>query len=209
MDEVSLTEPQSGRREETSVLNDSAYLEDLRNQMLKFAILQLSDVSLAEEAVQEALMGALKNAGSFGRRAALKTWVFAILKNKIADTLRQRQRFVGTGNLYDADSENEVLDILFDSNGFWHTQERPVAWTEPAESMLNEHFWRVFDACLNGLPDVQARIFMMREFLELDSTEICMTEAISVSNLHVILHRARLRLRECLENKWFQGERRR
>ena len=208
MEEVSWTEAQAHRAAGPSVLTDPEYLQDLRNQMLKFAILQLSDESLAEEAVQEALMGALKNADSFGRRAALKTWVFAILKNKITDILRQRRRLVETSRLLDADSDDEALEMLFDSKGFWHAEERPVSWTEPAQSTLNAHFWRVFDACLNGLPEVQARIFMMREFLELDSTEICTMEGISVSNLHVILHRARLRLRECLENKWFQGEKR-
>ena len=72
--------------ENTSLLADTQFLESLRRQMLKFATLQLSDAHLAEDAVQEALIGALKNAGSFGGRAALKTWVFAILKNKIADT---------------------------------------------------------------------------------------------------------------------------
>lgn len=79
---------------EPSILTDTAFLNDLRRQMVKFATLQLSNSHLAEDAVQEALIGALKNAKSFAGRAALKTWVFAILKNKIADVLRQKQRMV-------------------------------------------------------------------------------------------------------------------
>ena len=48
---------------------------------------------------------------------------------------------------------------------------------------------------------------MMREFVELETEEICESLGLSVSNLHVILHRARLRLRECMENNWFiEGE---
>jgi len=49
---------------------------------------------------------------------------------------------------------------------------------------------------------------MMREFVELESDEICAVVGVSVSNLNVMLYRARVRLRECLENRWFlDGER--
>jgi len=97
-------EPKSER---ASLLADTEFLESLRRQMLKFATLQLSDAHLAEDAVQEALIGALKNAKSFGGRAALKTWVFAILKNKIADVLRQKQRLVYAGSFMRDGEEDE------------------------------------------------------------------------------------------------------
>jgi RNA polymerase sigma-70 factor (TIGR02943 family) len=175
--------------------------------MIRFATLQLSDAHLAEDAVQEALIGALKNANSFGGRAALKTWVFAILKNKIADTLRQKQRLVYAGSLMgdknEDEDEDEDFSELFDRKGFWQADERPAAWHHPEEALREGQFWRVFEACLEKLPGNQARVFMMREFIELDSHEICATVGVTVSNLHVMLHRARLRLRECLENKWF------
>ncbi len=191
----------------TSLLADTEFLESLRHQMHKFATLQLSDAHLAEDAVQEALIGALKNASSFGGRAALKTWVFGILKNKIADILRQKQRRVDASSLMHEDEENEDFSELFDKKGFWQADERPVAWGNPEASLREGQFWRVFEACLENLPGNQARVFMMREFVELDSDEICATIGITVSNLNVMLHRARLRLRECLENQWFtEGE---
>ena len=84
-----MAEPMEERNnQKTKPLFDNAFLEQIRRQMLKFATLQLSDSHLAEDVVQEALVGALKNARSFGGRSALKSWVFAILKNKIADALR-------------------------------------------------------------------------------------------------------------------------
>ncbi len=188
-------------------LTDPVFLKELRLQMLKFATLQLRDEALAEDVVQEALMGALKNAKSFGRRAALKTWVFAILKNKIADVLRKGQRMVEASQLLRDDEDEENLDQLFKANGFWQVHERPASWSQPMESVKSDHFWRVFETCLSELSENQARLFMMREFLELDSTEICTTLDITTSNLHVMLYRARLRLRECLENCWFnEGE---
>jgi len=189
-----------------SHLTDPAFLTELRSQMLKFAIQQLRDETLAEDAVQEALIGALKNAGAFARRAALKTWVFAILKNKMADLLRSRQRMIEASHLAREDEEDENFEMLFDRRGYWHQEERPERWAQPMEAVKSEHFWQVFETCLNGLPENQSRLFMMREFLELDSTEICENLNITTSNLHVMLYRARLRLRECLENRWF-GER--
>lgn len=187
----------------TSLLADAEFLDNLRSQMYKFASLQLSDPHLAEDAVQEALIGALKNAHSFGGRAALKTWVFAILKNKIADTLRQKQRVINVGSLLRNDEEDEDLSALFNKRGFWQPDERPIAWGNPEESVRSDQFWIIFETCLNNLPGIQGRVFMMREFIELDSAEICTTVGITVSNLNVSLHRARLRLRECLENRWF------
>lgn len=191
----------------TNHLTDPVLLKDLRTQMLKFATLQLRDEALAEDAVQEALIGALKNVGSFNHRSALKTWVFAILKNKIADVLRSQSRRVEASRLLGDDVNEDTLAELFDSKGNWQVDERPAAWSRPMDAVKNDHFWRVFETCLNGLPGNQARLFMMREFVELDSKEICMTLDISTSNLHVMLYRARMRLRECLENRWFnEGE---
>jgi RNA polymerase sigma-70 factor (TIGR02943 family) len=182
---------------------DRAFLEDLRLQMLRYAKLQLNDSHLAEDAVQEALIGALQNAGAFGGRAALRTWVFAILKNKIADALRQSQRLVAASNLLRADEDNEEdVATMFDRNGHWNHSEEPSDWSDPEESLRDDQFWVVFEACLNNLPPKHARVFMMREFVELDTDEICAVVGITISNLHVLLHRARLRLRKCLESKW-------
>lgn len=185
------------------MFSDDVFIEDIRRQMLKFAMLQLGDSHLAEDAVQEALVGALKNTGSFGGRAALKTWVFAILKNKIADTLRHKQRTVNASSLLREEDEDEDFSGLFDTRGHWQQDERPVAWCNPEASLHEGQFWRVFEACLDGLPPKQARVFMMREFVELDAEEICAQLNLTTSNLHVMLHRSRLRLRECLENKWY------
>lgn len=192
---------------DASILSDTAFLNDLRRQMVKFATLQLSNSHAAEDAVQEALIGALKNAKSFAGRAALKTWVFAILRNKIADALRQKQRMVDASSLLREDEEGEDFSELFDQKGFWHADEKPADWGNPQGALHQSQFWKVFEACLEGLPGNQARVFMMKEFVELDAAEICTAVGITTTNLNVMLHRSRLRLRECLENTWFlKGE---
>ncbi|RCW24074.1 RNA polymerase sigma-70 factor (ECF subfamily) [Ciceribacter lividus] len=186
--------------------DDPAFLNNLRAQMLKFATLQLSDPVAAEDAVQEALTGALRNATSFGGRSALRTWVFAILKNKIVDMIRQRQRRAEIQPLLNFESDDEETTELFDRRGMWRPEDRPTDWGNPEDELLGKEFWRVFDACLNHLPAQQGRIFMMREFLDMATTEICAEADITVSNLNVLLHRARLRLRGCLESHWFAKE---
>lgn len=187
-------------------LNDPVYLGDLRAKMLKFATLQLGDKQLAEDAVQEALAGALKNQKSFAKKSALTTWVYAILKNKIADTLRSRQRFTEASELTREYLEEDESNHLFDERDHWQSGCYPASWSMPAEEVKNSQFWKIFEICLEGMPAKHSRFFMMREFLELDTQEICDSTGVSVSNLNVILYRARMRLRECLENNWFNSE---
>lgn len=192
---------------DTSILSDAAFLSDLRRQMLKFATLQLASSHAAEDAVQEALVGALKNAKAFAGRAALKTWVFAILRNKIADVLRHKQRVGEASCLLREQEESEDFSELFDPQGHWQADERPAHWGNPHEALHQQQFWKVFEICLERLPGNQARVFMMKEFVELDAGEICTAVGVTTTNLNVMLHRARLRLRECLENNWFvRGE---
>ncbi|SHO56098.1 RNA polymerase factor sigma-70 [Vibrio quintilis] len=196
-----------------AIFHDADFIESLRKQMVKFAILQIQDEHLAEDAVQEAIISAYQNIDKFERQAALKTWIFAILKNKLIDLLRKEKRTTAasqleSGHCSDGYCGNEegLMEQLFNKNGHWHKHERPVKWQQPDSGIESEHFWRVFETCLNALPERYGRLFMMREFLELESTEICHNETISVNHLNVTLYRARLRLRECLENNWYLQE---
>jgi len=186
---------------------DDPSIVAIRRDMLRFAQLQLRDAAAAEDMVQEALVAAMSNTAGFAGRAALKTWMFAILRNKIVDQIRRSSREICGSDLVDAtDADAEDFDTLFDRRGFWNPDDRPATWSDPDASLSQKEFWAVFDACLDNLPERIARIYMMREFLELDTGEICRQLGISTSNCWVILHRARMGLRECLENRWFQGE---
>lgn len=179
-------------------------LAEIRSDMLAFAKNQLNDADQAEDAVQEALVGALKNASSFNQRSSLKTWMFAILKYKIADTLRKRYRdpvLESETSCKDCDSSS---DNLFDERGHWQSDAKPKNWGNTHKLVDDQDFWKVFDLCLNQLPGEQARVFMMREYIELTSHEICETLNLTTSNLHVLLYRARMRLRTCLSSNWFE-----
>lgn len=177
----------------------------LRGDMLRFALLQLRNRETAEDMVQEAIEAALRKSASFAGDSSLKTWVFAILRNRIIDHIRQSGRTVSMSSLVDDDEDwQERLETLFNERGGWRDEARPGAWPNPEASMQNRQFWAVFETCLDLLPAKTARVFMMREFLGFESDEICTELGISVSNCHVILHRARLKLRGCLGNGWSQ-----
>lgn len=196
----------SDHEEIEDLLHNPAFLQDLRQQMIKFAFLQLSSLPQAEDVVQEALTSAFQHLDSFKGRAAFKTWVFAILKNKIIDVIRQKSRLVAMTELF-KDEESELsIDALFDASGHWHKYEAPQAWQSPEEMMEQADFWIIFEACLNHLPAKYAQVFMMREVIELSSNEICSKLELSISNFNVLMYRSRTRLRECLENKWLLKE---
>ncbi|MEG0032088.1 RNA polymerase factor sigma-70 [Acinetobacter sp.] len=199
-------EPANRDEEILQQLQSPAFLIDLRQQMLKFAILQLSSFQLAEDAVQEALASAYQHIDSFTGRAAFKTWVFAILKNKIIDLIRQKSRLMTMSELFNDEESELSIDALFDASGHWHKYEAPKAWPSPEEMLEQKDFWIIFNACLNHLPAKYAQVFMLREMIELSSDEICEKLGITVTNLNVLMYRSRTRLRECLENKWLLKE---
>jgi RNA polymerase sigma-70 factor (ECF subfamily) len=189
-----------------NLLIDDAYLNEIRRDMIRFAHLQLRDEAQAEDVVQEALVAALGKAKEFSGRSALKTWIFAILKNKIIDLIRQQTRTTNVSSLSaEEESLDQAFESLFKTNAHWAPGSRPNNWGNPEESLREKRFWDVFDACLKHLPENTARVFMMREFLEFETVEVCRELRLSTSNCNVILHRARNGLRRCLESNWFSA----
>ena len=150
-----------------------------RAYLLRFARLQLRNETWAEDAVSETMLAALTKPQSFANRSQLKTW------------------------LDSSDDEGvDPLDYLgFKADG--HFSQAPADWGNPEQQMSSRQFFEVLDACTNKLPASQGRLFLMREWLELSSEEICKELNLTPTNLYVQLHRARLRLRECLELNWF------
>ena len=181
----------------------SAQLEAHRGYLFRVAKLQLRDDALAEDVVQETLLAALSGS-PFSGKSSLKTWLTGILKHKIVDVIRRKQREPLLASTFDEECDIEDLDGLFrTSNGAWDTP--PADWGDPEQALNRIQFFDMLDFCLERLPPNTARVFMMREVMELESDEICKELAITTNNLWVILYRARMSLRECLEQNWFKG----
>jgi RNA polymerase sigma-70 factor (ECF subfamily) len=173
-------------------------VEALRPQLMRFARTQLRNEAWAEDAVSDTLLAALEKPQSFAGQSQLKTWLVGILKHKVVDQLRRHSREATV--LVGEDGE-DIDELMFLPDG--HFREIPQEWDSPEASFGQRQFFEVLEACMEHLPPAQGRVFMMREWLELETDEICKELSISSTNLWVMLHRARLRLRECLQLNWF------
>ncbi|MDM7942292.1 MAG: sigma-70 family RNA polymerase sigma factor [Hydrogenophaga sp.] len=174
---------------------------DLRGYLLKFARLQLRNDAWAEDAVSETVLAAISRPQGFAQRSQLKTWLVGILKHKIIDALRHNSREVCLPGGSDDEGSDPLDHMAFKTDG--HFAEKPAEWGNPEQDMSSRQFFAVLEACTDKLPPVQGRLFLMREWLELSSEDICKELSLTPTNLYVQLHRARLRLRECLELNWF------
>jgi len=176
----------------------------LRPRLLRFAKLQLRDDAAADDAVQEALLAATEKAAQFQGEAAAATWIFAILKNKIIDEFRRRRRDPLAAAVDPDEQElalEESIAEQFDQRNHW--AEAPAVWSDPAASLEQKRFWEVFELCIDALPIMPGRVFGMRELMGMETEEICKELGISSSNCWVLLHRARMGLRDCLSRRWF------
>lgn len=180
-------------------------LQQHRPYLLRYALLQLRNPVEAEDVVQEALLAAIEGRARFAGDSSLKTWLTGILKHKIMDAIRRKSREQPLAAGEDGD-DAAAVDALFKRDGHW--QQMPATWGDPEQALENRKFWEIFEICSRLMPERTARIFMLREVMELTTEEICQELAITPTNLWVILHRARLALRECLEIKWFGGAKR-
>ncbi len=185
-----------------------AEIESHRPYMIRFAMAKLRDAEAAEEVVQEALLSALEAVGGFAGQSSLRTWLTSILKFKIIDWQRrrvsEREHFASAPDEDDS-ADPEWMDRLFDDTGHWSP--RIAEWSHPDEALSQQQFFAVFERCMDKLPKTTARVFFKREVMGEETEEICKAEAITSSNCWVMLHRARLALRECLDRNWFQGVR--
>lgn len=180
-------------------------LTAVRPRLVSFALMHLRDRSLAEDAVQEAMMSAIEKNESFAGRSGYETWVFGILKYKILDAMRVQKRH-GRWQPLEDEVNDDAIDRQFQQNGRWQESARPSSWGEPEAAFETEHFWQVFDACMIALPENAARVFSLRELMGLSTDDICRELGIRENNCWVILHRARLRLRACIEKGWLKEE---
>lgn len=170
-----------------------------RTYLMRFARLQLRNDAWAEDCVSETLLAALAKPQAFGNRSHLKTWLVGILKHKVLDTLRARAREATLAD-DDGDGSAELDALVFKADG--HFASAPANWGNPEQELSSRQFMQMLETCVEKLPASMGRIFLMREWLELSADEICKELSVTSTNLFVQLHRARLRLRECVELNW-------
>jgi RNA polymerase sigma-70 factor (ECF subfamily) len=177
-----------------------------RDYLYRYALLHLRDASRAEDVVQETLLAAVETGDRFSGRSSLRTWLTGILKHKIIDVFRKQSRETPVPSSgTDGESDEEFADFYFDKQrtDHWHTF--PQTWGDPERALEDKRFWEVFDQCSGQMPPQIARAFYLRELMGLETDEICKELSITPTNCWVMLYRARMSLRQCLEVRWFGG----
>ena len=169
--------------------------------LYRFALGRLRNSELAENLVQETFLAALQSYQRFMGKSTERTWLVGILKHKMMDHFRRKYREISVTDL-EAD-ENAAINEFFDQTE--HLKKQPANWQPlPRQLLENGEFWTALEQCLGKLSTSCAQAFSLREIDGLASKEVCKVLGIASTNLWVLLHRARLQLRQCLEIHWFE-----
>ncbi len=184
-----------------SVSRDPSEWVDFHGDALyRFAILRVKDPNIAEDLVQETFLSALQAVDRFKGTSSVRTWLIGILKHKIIDFFRKSVKEIPASDLTLWEEEDDRE--FFDQEGHW---KRPLKEWEnsPEELVESKEFWKAFHSCLSKLPEAHRRAFALKEIDGIESEKICKVLSVTSTNLWVMLHRARSRLRKCLDANWF------
>ena len=174
------------------------WLVEHGDYLYRYALARLRDSHLAEDVVQETLLAAMQN-NSYAGQSAPRTWLTGILKHKITDMMRRQMREQPMDE--NTFPEEPGMDEFFaDDDGHWI--DKPQLWSTPQDELQQKQFLAILQQCMERLPPKLAQIFLMREIQESDNAEICKELEISSTNAWVMLYRARMGLRKCLELNW-------
>jgi len=185
-----------------TIENPEKWVDLYGDYLYKYAFYRVYEAPVAEDLVQETFLAALHSIKDFQHRSSIKTWLTSILKHKIIDHFRKKSK---EQQIDDIELHTNKLDDLFDRNGQWKI--KPAQWNaDPQKLYGQKEFMEILHKCLSELPGRQASAFILREIAGESTKEICKILDISTSNSWVLLHRARMFLRRCLEIKWFTHE---
>lgn len=179
-------------------------VEELTPGMLRIARLYVRSAALAEDVVQETWLGVLNGLDRFEERSSLRTWIYRILTN-IAKTRAVREaRSVPLSSLDSpSETDGDVVDPdRFISSGRWegHWTSAVPRWSEqPEERLLAHETIDVVRRAIDELPPTQRTVISLRDVEGWTSEEVRNVLELSETNQRVLLHRARSKVRQALE----------
>lgn len=175
-----------------------SWLVEHGDYLFRYARRRLFSDDQCEDAVQETLLAALKAKERFSGHSSERTWLTGILKHKIVDMIRQQTREVTAPGSNDPENPDD-WEALFDQSGHWLETFRD--WGDPVSELEKSRIRRALDECFKRLKPGLAQVFSLKELSGLSNDEICNALNITSTNAWVMLHRARLFLRECLDTR--------
>lgn len=191
-----------------SKLEPEKWIERYADLLFNYTIARINKQEIAEDLVQETFLSALKAKDSFLGNASEKTWLISILKRKIIDHYRKKST-QNELNIFDKDSKDDFMNHFFEregSDGHWIDKSSPTEWKKDLQNGVErEEFNAALKNCLAKLPEKTSAVFVLKNMEDLDSEEICKELQITPSNYWVLMHRAKLQLRECMEKNWFNA----
>ncbi len=177
----------------------NTWVNEHGDYLFRFALARLRDTHQAEDVVQETFLAAVKS-NSYAGQSSVRTWLTGILKHKIIDVQRKRYKEPVLSDLSANQEEDINIEDFFDSSGHW--VDKPDSWDHPEEALTQKQFLDTLHNCITRLPKKLSNIYMLRDIHETDNEEICKDLDITPTNAWVMLYRARMSLRKCLEINW-------
>ncbi|MBS1603580.1 MAG: sigma-70 family RNA polymerase sigma factor [Bacteroidetes bacterium] len=174
--------------------------------LYSYAIARLDDEEQARDLVQETFLAALERTGQFRGNSSERTWLTSILKHKIIDVYRKRNSgLADRGRLpaqrqADREPEQEFFEA---DNGHWKEAYAPQALgIENEDPLTNKELTTILQLCLKKLPALWLSVFTMKHMDEAATEMICDQLKLTPGNFWVIIHRAKLNLRACIQKAW-------
>lgn len=192
---------------ERHILDPEQWVDLYGDYLFNYAIVRVNDQEKAEDLVQETFLAGLKAMDNFQGRSTERTWLISILKRKIIDTYRKQysSRETSIGEFEQDISDGEFYRSEVPFKGYWLEGKGPHSHSlMPEGEIEQDELMKLIQECISGLSPNLASAFIMKMIDEAHSDEICKELGITPSNLWVMLHRARLRIRRCVENRWLK-----
>jgi RNA polymerase sigma-70 factor (ECF subfamily) len=185
-------------------LDPDSWLNSYGDYLFSYCMVRINHRETAEDLVQETLLSAFRSRDGFKGESSEATWLVAILKNKIVDYYRKKDILKETKDYLES-TDGDFSKSFFDPNdGHWLRDATPQTWNAPADADMDQaEFQNVLRACVHKMPPKLVPVFIAKFFDEEDSETICKVHSISTSNYWVIIHRAKVLVRACLEKNWF------
>ncbi len=182
-------------------LNPELWVNNYGDYLYNYAISKLLSKDLAEDLLQETFLAAFKSKEKFKGKSSEKTWLISILKIKIADYYRKKYKNIEQEQNYDS----PFIEDKF-MHGRWKEESAPNEWNISNINLSDDNdFLAVLKKCISFLPDKWKAVFVLKHIDEANNNEICNELNVSESNIWTILHRSRLKLRQCIENLWYKN----
>lgn len=183
-------------------VHPQSWVRRYADYLYTYAACRINDNDLARDLVQETFLAALEHKRNFKGNSTEKTWLTAILKNKIIDVYRSRSKGLAKG-IDATHADGADTDFFDNDNGHWNDQHRPAELgIEQADALENKEFQHILKACMNKLPALWFAVFSMKHIDDETTEKICSKLKLSPSNFWVIIHRTKVNLRSCLQKNW-------